>query len=518
MWTLECRRGHSGGMTPRLARFTILGMMVGLLVSRDAIAAGPAPLRRIPGTGPRNVVFILADDHRYDAMGFMGHPWLKTPNLDELARNGAHLQNAFVTTSLCSPSRASILTGLYTHRHQVVDNYHAVKAGTVLFPQYLQTAGYQTAFLGKWHMGNTGDAPQPGFDHWVSFEGQGEYLPEGQQLNVDGRKVPRKTYITDELTDRALDWMKQRNRKRPFFLYLSHKGVHSDFTPAERHRGLYAGKPLPEVPVASLSGLPRWVQDQRNSWHGVTYPYHSRLDLADYHQRYGETLMSVDESLGRVMAYLKQEGLFESTLVIYMGDNGFAFGEHGLIDKRTAYEESMRVPMLAHCPQMIAAGTKVTQVTANIDVAPTVLSAAGLIPPKGFDGANLLPLLAGKEVPWRKAFLYQYYWERNFPQTPTLFAVRGERYKYIRQQGLWDIDELYDLQQDPHETKNLIFAPEYQQIVIDMNGRLWSMLESAGAMAIPLQRDVGKAHNHRLQAGPAAGNFAPQLVDAHPEH
>lgn len=188
-------------------------------------------LPRLPGVKPRNVVLILTDDHRYDAMGFMGHPFLETPHMDALARGGAHMQNAFVTTSLCSPSRASILTGLYTHRHRVVDNNNPVQPGVIFFPQYLKQAGYETAFIGKWHMGSDTDDPQPGFDHWVAFRGQGTYLPNPNGLNVNGKRVQQKGYITDELTDYALDWLSQREGDKPFMLYLSHKAVHIDIAP-----------------------------------------------------------------------------------------------------------------------------------------------------------------------------------------------------------------------------------------------------------------------------------------------
>ncbi|MFI4945221.1 MAG: sulfatase, partial [Burkholderiales bacterium] len=345
----------------------------------------------------RNVVFILADDHRYDAMSFLGHPIVETPSIDRIAARGVHLRNAFVTTALCSPSRATILTGLYAHQHKVVDNNTPVPAGTTFFPQYLQRAGYQTALVGKWHMG--GDAgPQPGFDHWVSLTaqgGQGSYLPSADGLNVDGKTVPQKGYITDELTDYALDWLKRRDRARPFFLYLSHKGVHndyvaatrsSDFIPAERHRGKFQSRTFTPPKSQSYSPeqealRPRWVRDQRSSWHGVDFPYHGTLDVGYFFKRYAETLLAVDESVGRVLDYLQSEKLVDSTLVIYMGDNGFAFGEHGLIDKRTAYEESMRVPMVMQCPELFPGGRTVDAVVANLDVAPTILSVAGLTPP-----------------------------------------------------------------------------------------------------------------------------------------
>ena len=482
-------------------------------------ASAVQPLTRVPGVRPRNVVFILADDHRYDAMGFLGHPIVRTPNMDRIAQNGVYLRNAFVTTALCSPSRASILTGLYAHQHKVVDNNSPVPPGTTYFPQYLQQAGYQTALFGKWHMGNDDGGPQPGFDRWVSFRGQGTYLPTTEGLNVDGRKVPQKGYISDELTDYALDWMKGRDKSRPFFVYLSHKGVHADFVPADRHKGTLATPrlrpPQSQAYAPEQEALrPRWVRDQRNSWHGVDSPYNTQMDIAQYFELYAETLRGVDDSIGRVLDYLRSEGLLESTLVIYMGDNGFAFGEHGLIDKRTAYEESMRVPMIMQCPEVFPGGVKVEQVVANLDIAPTVLSAAGLQPPSTMQGANLLPLAQGKSVPWRKELLYEYYWERNYPQTPTVFALRDDRYKFIRYYGVWDIDELFDLKADPTEMNNLAYQPEFAPVAKQMSERMFALLEQTSGMTIPLYPDRFFLFNRRtlVPGAEQAAPFPPSLI------
>ena len=182
----------------------------------------------------------------------------------------------------------------------------------------------------------------------------------------------------------------------------------------------------------------------------MDFPYHSELDIAEYYKRYAETLLAVDESMGRVLDALKKRGELDSTLVIYMGDNGFAFGEHGLIDKRTAYEESMRVPLLARCPELFRGGQTINQIVAKLDIMPTVLdSLPACKSPEGLDGPSWLPVVQGKQTAWRKELLYEYYWERNFPQTPTMHALRGDRYKFIRYHGIWDIDELYDLQEDP---------------------------------------------------------------------
>lgn len=487
-----------------------LGNVASLAQSRNL------QLPRIPNAKPRNIVFILTDDHRYDAMGFLkGQPWLETPNLDAMARNGVYLKNAFVTTALCSPSRASILTGQYAHQHRVVDNNNPVSKDLVFFSQYLQQAGYETGFFGKWHMGGEFDDPQRGWNYWVSFKGQGTYLPNPNGLNVNGKKVPQKGYISDELTDYALQWLNERKSTKPFMLYLSHKGVHAEFKAAERHAGRYKDKQFVEPKTmnpANVKDAPMWARNQRNSWHGVDFPYHSALNIAEYYKQYAETLLGVDDSVGRVMDWLKQKGLLDSTLVIYMGDNGFAFGEHGLIDKRTAYEESMRVPMLMQCPELFKAGTTVEQVVANVDIAPTFLEAAGLQTPKQMAGKSFIPVAQGKNVPWRNALLYEYFWERNFPQTPTMHALRGERYKYIHVHGIWDADELYDLQNDPLETTNLIFSPEHQDVVKQMNKQLFETLESTAGMYVPFYADRGGSQRLRRAGGSKVADFPPQFI------
>ncbi len=476
----------------------------------------------IPGVEPRNVVFILSDDHRYDAMSFLDHQFAETPEMDRLAENGVYLKNAFVTTSLCSPSRASILTGLYTFRHRVIDNQRLVPEGTVYFPQYLQKAGYSTAFIGKWHMGSHTDEPRPGFDHWVSFKGQGVYLPPNPNytLNVNGRRVKQKGYITDELTDYAIDWLSgQKPDDKPFFLYLSHKAVHSNFTPAERHEGSLAdlpfNRPASEADTdENYAGKPRWLRDQRNSWHGVDFPYHSDLDIEKYYKRYCEALKGVDDSIGRVMTQLEKMGIRDETLVIYMGDNGFMFGEHGLIDKRVAYETSIRVPMLMHCPDLFEGGSVVEEMVANIDIAPTIMQAMGLKKPPHMDGDSFISLSQGAEIPWRDYFLYVYYWEKNFPQSPTVFSLRSDRYKLINYYGLWDADELYDLQADPQEANNLLYDPEYGEIATRLSRDLYAMMDELGGMEIPLNPPRGGSNNKRLRSrgGEESSPFPASMV------
>ena len=504
-------------------------------ISNDSTSKENAlQMQRIQGVKPRNVIFILADDHRFDFMGFTGKvPWLKTPAMDRLAREGAYFKNTFVTTALCSPSRASILTGLFSHNHTVVDNMAPVPKGLIYFPQYLQEAGYQTSFFGKWHMGDETDEPKPGFNHWESFKGQGVYY--NPTLNINGKQVAYKdsAYISDLLTEHAVDWLENRDKEKPFFLYLSHKAVHADFQPAKRHKGKYKNEPI-ELPPSfrtsdsqvkgkqsvnqsieqevskkqPLKGedyygkgrTPDWQKMQRESWHGVDYMYYGKISFSEFYRRYCETLLGVDESVGELLGYLDKNGLAEETLVIYMGDNGFSFGEHGLIDKRHFYEESVKVPFLIRCPEIFGGSKTMEPMIQNIDVAPTILAVAGIEKPPHFQGQSILPLLQGKEVKWRDKIFYEYYWEHDYPQTPTMHGVRTDRYKLIRYHGIWDTNELYDLQEDPYEMNNLIASPEHQVLVEKLTNDIYDWLESTDGMQIPLKRTVQKRFgDHRNQ-------------------
>ena len=477
---------------------------------------------KIEGAKPRNVVFILSDDHRFDAMSFMGHSIAKTPNMDAMAANGAHLKNAFVTTSLCSPSRASILTGLYTFRHRVIDNQRAVPDGTIFFPQYLQKAGYKTGFIGKWHMGHANDNPRPGFDYWFSFKGQGRYYPPNKNytINDNGKRVPQDGYITTLLTKKAIEFLEdQTESDQPFFLYLSHKAVHGPFTPEPKYKGSLAKAPF-KLPTSGEKlkdnqlNRPRWLLDQRNSWHGMDFPLHTGTDVETFYKSYCEALRSVDDSIGAVIEQLKKMGVHDDTLVIYMGDNGYMFGEHGLIDKRVAYETSSRVPMLLQCPATVKAGTVVDEVVANIDIGPTIMQAMGLMKPPHMDGESFLPLVKGESIKWREYFLYAYYWEQNYPQTPTHFCLRGDQYKYTTYYGLWDTDELFDIKADPDEQKNLIHDPNFAKTKQQMQDRLYAMMDELGGMQIPMNAPRGRQQNKRLRdrGGVKAADFPKAFI------
>jgi N-acetylglucosamine-6-sulfatase len=475
------------------------------LKNSAAVAAAAAPSLLTAQGKKRNIVVLLSDDHRYDSIGAMGHPWLETPHLDAMLRDGVHIRNAFVTTALCSPSRATCLSSQYVHAHRVMDNSTPLTPGVPTFPEVLQKSGYKTGFIGKWHMGGESDDPRPGFDHWISFRGQGQYFDP--LLNFNGRQRKVEGYNPEILTAEAEKFL-QANKDRPFMLYLSHKSVHDNFAPAPRDKGIYKGKPIP-YPKSyantdeNYAGKPEWVRRQRMSWHGVDGLYNQRYKFEDFYREYCECVHSLDRSIGAFLSALEELGLAEDTLVIYMGDNGTQLGEHGLIDKRTMYETSMRVPMIARCPSLFGKGKAIGQMCLNLDIGPTILDAAGVQAPPTMQGASFLPLLEGKEAPWRTEFVYEYFWERAFPQTPTVIGLRTDQYSYMRYHGLWDVDELYDIQKDPDQMENLIGDVRtineagplinryrerkhpYAELLRDYEGRIQKIMGSTGGRMEP---------------------------------
>lgn len=422
-----------------------------------ASAAAAAPALRAQSR-KRNLVFILVDDHRWDFLSAAGHPWLKTPNIDKIFRAGVSFDNAFVTTSLCSPSRATALTGQYLHGHGVPDNFTPLDPKIPTFPQELQKAGYRTALIGKWHMGGDSDEPRPGFDHWVSFRGQGAFFDPTVNFNGDRRQV--KGYTTDILTDEAVDYIEDK-KDEPFCLYLSHKAVHHPFQPAPRHRGLYEHDEVPrpvtmDYRTEHYDQLPDWVRRRRHSRHGVDGLLGQTASFDELYRDYSRALMSVDESVGRVMTALEEQGLANDTLVIYMGDNGYLWGEQGLVDKRSMHEASIRVPLIAHCPDLFDGGRRLPQMALNLDIAPTLLDAAQVDIPSTVHGKSFLPLLQGKAEDWRTEWLYHYEWERDYPYTPTIHGLRTEQHSLMQYYGIWDKDELYDVAKDQEQTTNIL--------------------------------------------------------------
>ncbi|MCH8119995.1 MAG: sulfatase [Planctomycetes bacterium] len=406
-----------------------------------------------------NIIFILTDDQRYDAMSCAGHPWLKTPNMDRLAEEGVLFNNAFVTTSLCSPSRASFLTGCYAHTHEVfMNNGRDPNPSIPTFPQLLRKAGYQTAFIGKWHMART-NSPQPGFDHWVSFSGQGRY--DKNKLNVDGEIVQSEVYITDELTNYAVRFLR-RKHDRPFMLYLSHKAVHAPFKPAERHENLYSDIEIKSQhnPNDNLAAKPEWGRKMDKNWKSQI-------------RNYMRSLVAVDESLGRVLETLEAENILDDTAIVFAGDNGYFHGEHGgMWDKRAAYEPSIRIPLLMRYPPLARPGARCDAMVLNIDLAPTLLELAGVGVPGTMQGQSWLGVIKGR--PGRESFLYEYFQEvdRKYKR-PTVLAVRTKQWKYVTYPLAGKLtDELYDMKNDPQELNNLIGNAGCADVVEQMKKEL----------------------------------------------
>lgn len=437
-----------------------------------------------------NIIFIITDDQRWDSLGVTGHRHAKTPNIDRLAREGALFSNFFTTTPLCSPSRASFLTGQYAHAHKITNNdrlgLDAISHTLPTFPRRLREAGYETAFIGKWHMG-LDDSRRPGFDHWISFKGQGIYLDP--VVNVDGRPRQLDGHMTDWLNRWALEFVRRPHRK-PFLLYLSHKALHTPYLPAKRHESLYAGARYVAPPSAAddMSGKPvlrRQVEPV--DWatlEGVApEPPESRrgrgTDRDSVVRDQLRTLAGVDEGVGELLRALGRAGQLDNTVVVYTSDNGYLLGEHGQFDnKRFAYEESIRVPLIVRYPKRVAAGTQVDALALNIDVAPTLLELAGAEPLEKVHGRSLLPLLAGRAEGWRESFLAEYFLEKVAPRAPAWQAVRTLRWKYIHYPELEGMDELYDLGADPAEMRNIFKDPASRPALEAMKAELERLRQS----------------------------------------
>jgi N-acetylglucosamine-6-sulfatase len=441
-----------------------------------------------------NLLLIVVDDLRFDDFGAAGHPFARTPHLDRVAREGANFGNFFAVTPLCSPSRANILTGLETRHHGILDNTERSLLSHRLrtFAQNLRAAGYATGFIGKWHMGND-PTPRPGFDYWVAMKGQGEV--SDPELFEDGRLARAPGYVTDIFTERALDFIGRR-RDAPFLLMLSHKALHPNkvqnadgtsqaigeggFIPAERHKSLYAGavparRPNYAIPPRGKPALERPIAGLRPLGPDTVTPDETIRDRL-------RMLASVDEGLGRILELLERQRALDDTAVLVIGDNGYFYGEHGLSEeRRLAYEESIRLPLLLRYPPRVKAGTRPAAMALTTDLAPTLLELAGAPALPGIDGRSLVPLFTRTPADWRKSFLIEYTSDIVFPRMLKMGydAVRTERHKFIRYRELEGMDELYDLQADPYELSNLAGSPAAADVRRRMEAELQAIL-SAG--------------------------------------
>ena len=450
------------------------------------LAAFVATQRTATAADRPNIVFILMDDMRWDCMSIAGHPFLKTPNLDRIGREGAHFKNGFVTYPLCSPARASFFTGAYAHKHGIVGNraqYNEPSHKLDTYHRHLQSAGYHTAAVGKWHMG-TDDTPRPGFDHWAVFRGQGRY--NDCPFNVNGTQTKTTGYVTDVISDFSVDFIKSDHGGKPFSLYVGHKAVHGPFKPAERHANLFADEKLPQAPSVKddLSGKKALRRDVKMEEGHPAYGV--KEDLIRNQLR---CIVAVDEGVGKILKALEDTNQLDNTFIVFTSDNGYFWNEHGLGDKRAAYEEAIRVPMVARYPKLIKPGTVIEQMVLDIDFAPTFCALAqAQTKPAALHGRSILPLFgstakpaasaAGAASEWRTSALFEYYLEPAYPNIPTWHAIRGDRWKYIHYDEVEGVDELYDLKSDPHEMNNVIADPAHAEQLAAMKADLAKQLEA----------------------------------------
>jgi N-acetylglucosamine-6-sulfatase len=452
----------------RLSRKLILLALCVLAVVAQAASA--AQSAKHP-----NIVFVLIDDLRWDDLACTGNTFVKSPNIDRIAHEGASFRNAFAMTPLCSPSRASILTGQCTHTHGIIDNTERGKQSKALhtFPQELQKLGYETAFFGKWHMGND-NSPRAGFNRWYCLAGQGSTFDA--VVNDDGHEVHTKGYVTDVLNEKSLAFVRQKHAK-PFLLYLAHKAIHpetyqgpdgkvsdatmSNFIPAPRHASLYEGVKVPRRPNAGVRPTDKPALQQKIAGVPPLGPKTGSTDKVILNRL--RMLSAVDEGVGQLLKALKESGQLDNTLFVVSSDHGYFYGEHGLsVERRLAYEESIRIPLLMRLPPLIKAGSTPEAIVLTIDLAPTFIDIAGGKPPKQMQGRSLVPVLKGERpADWRHSFFVEYYSDTVFPRVHKMGyqAVRNDRWKYIHYLDLENADEIYDMENDPYEVHNQIGNP-----------------------------------------------------------
>ena len=450
-------------------------------------SSGPSGAQEFsPGMRP-NIILIVVDDLRWDELGVAGHPYLETPHIDALARAGAYFSNAFHAVPLCSPNRASILTGQYPSRHGIIDNVARNRMSHRLetFPLALQEMGYRTGFLGKWHMGND-PTPRPGFDTWMAIPGQGrtrdpEFFEAGGLRAYAG-------YITDILTDRAEAFIREEG-DAPFFLYIAHKAIHPDavqlddgsvdldvprgYVPAPRHLGRYEDRVFPRRQnridsPQGLVGKPALQRALEAKYSQEIMEIFGERELdpgtrEETIRRRAEMVLAVDEGVGRIVTTLEQMGILDETVILFTSDNGFFYGEHNLsLERRLPYEEAIRAPLILRYPPLTAPGTRVEELVSSVDLAPSLLELAGAPIGPHIQGMSFVPLLRGRREGARQSVFIEFYtYENPFPWLVDMDyrAIRTPRYKYIHWVQHPGESELYDLDSDPFEMHNLVAEP-----------------------------------------------------------
>jgi arylsulfatase A-like enzyme len=476
-----------------------------------AIANFLSPVARAAGPARPNILFIFSDDHAYQAISAYGDPrrLLETPNLDRIAREGMRFDRCLVPNSICGPSRATILTGKYSHLNGFYNNSNSRFDGSqTTFPKLLKQAGYATAIFGKWHL-----VSEPtGFDHWHILPGQGAYY--NPPMIKNGEQVQHEGYTTDIITDLTLDWLKNRDRSKPFLVMAQHKAPHREWEPALRHLGHDGDRnyPEPETLFDDYSGRglaerdqdmtlektmtprdvklvapPNLTPDQRVAWDAYYEPRNARFKAASLsgadlvrwrYQRYMHDYLgcvkAVDESVGRLLKFLDDEGLADNTIVVYAADQGFYLGEHGWFDKRWIFEESLRTPCLVRWPRVTKPGSTSEALVSNVDFAETFLDAAGVEIPKDMQGRSLRPVLAGNTPDdWRRSFYYHYYEYPRPHHVRPHYGVVTDRYKLVHFYGPdTDYWELFDRQADPRELKSVYDDPGYAEARAELSAEV----------------------------------------------
>jgi arylsulfatase A-like enzyme len=458
-----------------------------------------------------NIVFIMSDDHASHAMSCYGSRINQTPNLDRIANGGMRFDNCFCTNAICTPSRAAILTGTYNHVNEVTTLATPMDNRLQTFPKLLQDNGYQTGIFGKWHLGTGPDHCPTGFDDWAVLPGQGRYHnPEFIFKGPNGgtkRTVPG--YVTDLITDMSLDFLKDRDRDRPFCLLYHHKAPHRPWYPDEKHADMYLNEDVPE---------PETLHDQYENRSSAAAAAEMRVgvhmtptdlkceipkempekELREWaYQRYIKDYLrvvaSIDDNVGRVLDFLDEEGLTENTLIIYTSDQGFFLGDHGWYDKRFMYEESLRMPFILRYPKEVQPGSVNDDMVLNVDFASLFLDLAGVQIPSDFQGRSFREILKGDTPPdWRKAMYYRYWMHKSHHNVYAHYGIRTETHKLIYyysdalgQAGTIDETyepewELFDLRKDPHELNNVYSDPAYAATVETLKDEMHRLQEEVG--------------------------------------
>ena len=466
---------------PNLNRRQFLNLAAGAAASTISLAPCSAALAKTAKAAKRpNIIFLLTDDHRADALGCAGNTIIQTPNIDDLAANGVRFTNAFVTTSICACSRASIFTGQWTARHGIIDfNTHftpQVLART--YPMLLRASGYRIGFIGKYGVGPQKDLPIDKYDYWKGFPGQGKYEHTDENGNYK--------HLTPIMGEQAIEFLQGSSKDRPFCLSVSFKAPHvqdgdpRQFVYDRADAGLYKDAVIPPQKTTDpkyFDALPEFLRDSeaRRRWEiGFPTPEKFQESVKGYYR----LITGVDVVIGKIRTELKRLGFDDNTVIIFTGDNGFYLGEYGLAGKWFPHELSIRVPLIVYDPAVPKSrrGLTLDQMALNVDIAPTILQFAGLKPPVQMQGQSLLPLLRGKRPKWRTEFFYEHPFEH--PTIAKSIALRTRRYKYARYTD-YDYEELYDLKTDPEEINNLAKDPRRRKTLESLCKRCRELAQKA---------------------------------------